>query len=99
MKADTIKLLGNYAIFLVVIIGGLYFLYQTAGESGESIQTLRVLIAGFIGGTLTHIQGSESSIATSRQIGRAAAAASTIALTPPPITTPPASDESQGVTP
>ena len=75
MRSDTIRLLYTYTIALVVILGGLYIIYQTRLDPAESdVQGLRLLIAGFVGGALTFVFGRETSSSAAFQSERAYAA-------------------------
>ena len=68
-QTDTLKLLFTYTISLVVIAGGLVFLYATRSETG--IEDIRVVVAGFIGSALTWTFGAETSTRVARQTERA----------------------------
>jgi hypothetical protein len=71
---ETIKALFTYTIAGAVIIGGGILLFVSRGDPG--IEDLRVVVAGFIGSTLTFVFGQEVQTRTARQAESATAAAS-----------------------
>lgn len=67
MKSDLIKLMFTYGIAAVVIIGGLFMLYETRLDPPESdVQGLRLLLSGFIGGAMTFVFARESATQATR---------------------------------
>jgi hypothetical protein len=69
--ADNIKLTFTYVIALVVIVGGLYMLYQTRLDPPEAdVQGMRLLLSGFIGMALQYVFNRETATATARQVER-----------------------------
>jgi hypothetical protein len=72
MQIDTIRALFTYLLALVTVIGGLAIIYFTRTDINAS--EVRLMIAGFIGSSLTFAYGTEVQARTARQ-----AAASTLA--------------------
>jgi hypothetical protein len=76
-RVDSIKALFVYGIAAVVVIGGGALLFISRNDVG--ISDLQVVMAGFIGSSLTFIYGQEVQTRTSRQAAAATAAASDVA--------------------
>jgi peptidoglycan/LPS O-acetylase OafA/YrhL len=75
MRSDTIRLVFTYITALVVIVGGLYIIYETRLDPPEAdVQGMRLLLAGFVGSALAFVFGRESSSASAFQSERAYAA-------------------------
>ncbi len=74
---DTIRALFTYAIATVIVLGGGAMLFVSRGD--PNVADLQVVIAGFIGSTLTFVFGSEVQTRTARQA--ASQAATTAAAT------------------
>ena len=72
---DRIRLLYTYTIALVVIVGGLFIIYQTRLDPADAdVQGLRLLLSGFVGSALTFVFGRESASSAAFQSERAYAA-------------------------
>lgn len=71
---DTIRALAAYGIAAAVTFAGLAIIYLTRDEPAAS--DLRVLIAGFIGSSLTFVYGQEVQTRTARQAASQTLAAS-----------------------
>lgn len=69
---DTIKALFTYGIATVVVIGGGVMIFATRNEAAS--QDLRVIMAGFIGASLTFVFQQETQTRTARQTNTAQAA-------------------------
>jgi peptidoglycan/LPS O-acetylase OafA/YrhL len=85
---DRIRLIFTYSIAGLVILGGLFIIYQSRLDPATSdVQGLRLLLAGFVGSALTFVFGRESASASAFQSERAYAsglAAPTIPSVPIP---------------
>jgi hypothetical protein len=64
-NVDTIKALFVYGIASAVVIGGGIMLFISRGDPG--ISDLQVVVAGFIGSSLTFVYGQEVQTRTARQ--------------------------------
>lgn len=72
---DKIRLIYVYTIALVVIVGGLYIIYETRLDPpAADVQGMRLLLAGFIGSALTFVFGRETASGSAFQSERAYAA-------------------------
>jgi len=71
---DTLRAVFTYVTALLVVLGGGAILFATRLDPSTS--DLRVVVAGFIGSSLTFVYGQEVQTRTARQ-----AAASTLAAT------------------
>lgn len=89
MGSDNIKLAFTYATAMVLVIGGLLFLYGVRGDPSSS--DLKVVVAGFIGSALTFLFSSETATRATR--AATAATAAGVSATPTVTTSsgPPAS--------
>lgn len=72
MQIDAIKALFTYGLAAAVVIGGGIMLFQSRGD--PNIEDLRVVMAGFIGSSLTFVYGQEVQTRTSRQAAASTAA-------------------------
>ena len=77
-NVDSIKALFVYGIAAVVIIGGGALLFISRNDVG--ISDLQVVMAGFIGSSLTFVYGQEVQTRTSRQAAAATEAATAAAV-------------------
>ncbi len=68
MNSDSVKLVATYVVALVVIIGGFVFLFLTRSE--ELSRDLQLVIAGFMGSSLTFVFTRETQTQTARQVER-----------------------------
>ena len=82
MQVDTIKLVFTYALALVVVVGGGWFLFATLGQADA--ESTRLVIAGFMGSAITFVFGQESAKAATRAAQSSAASGAEQALTTPP---------------
>lgn len=72
-RIDTVRALFAYGIAAVVVVGGGTLLFLSRGDPG--IEDLRVVMAGFIGSSLTFVYGQEVQTRTARQASSSTAAA------------------------
>jgi hypothetical protein len=105
MGIDQIKIIYTYSIASILILGGLFIIYQTRLDPPEAdIQGLRLLMAGFIGGATQFVFNRETQTQTARQVERSTAAGVssqptvTTSGNPPTTTVTPASPEPSGLT-
>lgn len=78
MRIDAIKALFTYSIALILIVGGLVFLYFTRLDPPSSSSSILIpLVAGFIGAAIQFVFGQEAGTRASRMTEKAL-------LTPPP---------------
>lgn len=72
MKADALRLLFTYTIALVLIVGGLVFLYVVSADpSNNQVDVLIPLVAGFIGAAVQFVFGQEAGTRAARMTERA----------------------------
>jgi len=62
---DTIRAVATYAIALVLIVGGLLFLYGTRADG--DVGDLRLAVVGFITAAITFVFAQETQTRTARQ--------------------------------
>jgi hypothetical protein len=97
MQIDTIKILYTYTIATIMIVGGLFIIYNTRLDPATAdIQGLRLLMAGFIGGATQFVFNRETQTSTARQVergvaqGAASQPTTTVSGDPPTTTVTPA---------
>lgn len=74
MAVETIKALTTYVTALLLIIGGLLFLYFTRLDPPESNTTSLIpLVAGFVGAAIQFLFNRETQTQTARQVERSTA--------------------------
>lgn len=88
---DTIKAVATYATAFALIMGGLVVLFFYRETDAESV---RIVVAGFVGAAVQFLFGQEISTRTARQT----AAATLAAGTPAPMTVTSAGDPTVTVT-
>lgn len=74
MMIDTIRAVFTYATVLVVVIGGFLIIFLT--RSDPNATDTRLMIAGFIGSSLTFAYSTEVQTRTARQTAAATYAGS-----------------------
>ena len=75
MQVEQIKVFYTYTIATIMIVGGLFIIYNTRLDPATAdIQGLRLLMAGFIGGATQFVFNRETQTSTARQVERATAA-------------------------
>lgn len=91
MQVDTIKAAITYVTALLLILGGMLFLYLTRLDPPESqTSALIPLVAGFVGAAIQFLFNRETQQQTARQVERSTAtgAATASSTTVPPVATP-----------
>jgi len=74
---DTIRATFTYLIATIVVVGGGAILFVSRSDPNSS--NLSVVVAGFIGSSLTFVFGSEVQTRTARQAASATSAAAVVA--------------------
>jgi len=84
---DSIKIIYTYTIATIIILGGLFIIYNTRMDPPEAdVQGLRLLMAGFIGGATTWVFNRETTTSTARQVERSTAVGAATAQTTTTVT-------------
>jgi hypothetical protein len=74
MQVDTIKATITYVTALILIIGGMLFLYATRLDPPDSqTSALIPLVAGFVGAAIQFLFNRETQQQTARQVERSTA--------------------------
>ena len=63
---DSIKLVFTYSIAAIIIVGGGLMLYFSRLDPAEQVSNLQLVIAGFMGASITWVFSSESSTRATR---------------------------------
>lgn len=74
LVVETVKALVTYLTALLLIIGGILFLYLTRLDGPDSqTQSLIPLVAGFVGAAIQFLFNRETQTQTARQVERSTA--------------------------
>lgn len=68
--SDTIKLIYTYTIATILIIGGLFILYQARLDPPDQVSDLKLIVSGFVGAAITFVFTKDTQTATARQVER-----------------------------
>lgn len=68
--ADNIKLVFTYTIAAILILGGLFILYQTRLDPPDQVADLKLIVSGFVGSAVTFVFYREAQTSTARQVER-----------------------------
>ncbi len=71
LQSDTVKAVFTYTIALLLVVGGLLFLYFSRLDPDTSnTRSLVPLVAGFIGAAIQFVFNRETQTQTARQVER-----------------------------
>lgn len=68
--SDNIKLVFTYSIAAILILGGLFILYQTRLDPPDQVADLKLIVSGFVGSAVTFVFYREAQTSTARQVER-----------------------------